>query len=82
MSENMVDRVGQENGRPSGSHSYATTSFGLDSWENANTIVFSPPPGKPAKNIDGDIYRFHPSETQVFPTSLELCSDNILYSLE
>lgn len=65
LSENMVDRVGQENGHPSGSHSYATTSFGLDSWENSHSIVFSAPSGKRAKTIDGDIYSFHPLDSQV-----------------
>ncbi|OWM67665.1 hypothetical protein CDL15_Pgr024750 [Punica granatum] len=75
-SENMVDRVGQENGHPSGSHSYATTSFGIDSWENANSIVFSAPPGKRAKNIDGDSYSFQPLETQFSlpQTTLEMAT--------
>ncbi|KAK4743975.1 hypothetical protein SAY87_010287 [Trapa incisa] len=76
VSENIMDRIRQENGHPSGSHSYANTSFGLDSWENANTIVFSPPPGKRAKNIDGELYGFHPLETQFSlpQTTLEMAT--------
>ncbi|KAK4804028.1 hypothetical protein SAY86_003845 [Trapa natans] len=76
VSENLADRVRQENGHPNGSHTYANTSFGLDSWENANTIVFSPPSGKRAKNIDGDLYSFHPLETQFSlpQTTLEMAT--------
>ncbi|KAK4751268.1 hypothetical protein SAY87_004750 [Trapa incisa] len=72
LGENMVDRVSQENGHQSGSHSYATTGFGLDSWpENSHSIVFSAPSGKRSKTIDGDIYSFHPLDTQ---TTLEMAT--------
>ncbi|KAK4778805.1 hypothetical protein SAY86_006333 [Trapa natans] len=72
LGENMVDRVGQENGHHSGSHSYANTGFGLDSWpENSHSIVFSAPSSKRAKAIDGDIYNFHPLDTQ---TTLEMAT--------
>ncbi|KAK4768546.1 hypothetical protein SAY87_003687 [Trapa incisa] len=76
MNENMVDRVGQENGQATGSHSYATTSFGIDSWENDNNIVFSALSVKRARNMDGGIYSFHPLETQFSmpQTSLEMAT--------
>lgn len=43
-----------ENGR-NASSSYGTASFGMGSWDNTNSIVFSPPPNKRAKHPDGDI---------------------------
>ncbi|GLT57433.1 hypothetical protein SLA2020_304050 [Shorea laevis] len=55
VNENIVDGVNSNNGHQSGSHSFST-SFGMDSWDNTNSIVFSALPNKRAKNIDGDIY--------------------------
>ncbi|KAM1443766.1 hypothetical protein ACFX2I_040006 [Malus domestica] len=37
-------------------HSYPATSFGMESWDNTNSIVFSAPPSKQAKNMDGDTF--------------------------
>ena len=67
VSENVIDGLGSENGHHNATHSFATTSFGLDSWDNStNSIVFSAPSGKRAKNIDGDMYNcLNVLETQV-----------------
>lgn len=56
VSESVIDGVTSENGHHNATHSFATTSFGMDSWDNTNSIVFSAPPGKRAKNMDGDIF--------------------------
>ncbi|XP_030938649.1 transcription factor bHLH128 [Quercus lobata] len=56
VSEDVVDGISSDNGHQNASHSYATSSFGMDSWDNANSIIFSAPPSKRAKNLDGDIY--------------------------
>lgn len=55
VSENVVDGISSDNGHHRATHSYATTGFGMDTWDNSNSIVFSAPPSKRAKNIDGDI---------------------------
>ncbi|KAF7837092.1 transcription factor bHLH128 [Senna tora] len=55
VSENVVDGISSDNGHHRTTHSFATTSFGMDTWDNSNSIVFSAPPSKRAKNIDGDI---------------------------
>ncbi|KAJ7957343.1 Transcription factor protein [Quillaja saponaria] len=55
VSENGVSVINSDNGHHSNTHSYATTSFGMDNWDNSNSIVFSAPPSKRAKNVDGDI---------------------------
>uniref|UniRef100_A0A803Q608 BHLH domain-containing protein n=1 Tax=Cannabis sativa TaxID=3483 RepID=A0A803Q608_CANSA len=48
--------MSSENGHHNASHSFAT-SFGMDSWDNnTNSIVFSAPQSKRAKNMDGDLY--------------------------
>ncbi|XP_028759700.1 transcription factor bHLH128 [Neltuma alba] len=54
MSEH-VDGINSDDGHHRATHSYATTSFGIDTWDGSNSIVFSAPPSKRAKNIDGDI---------------------------
>ncbi|XP_030470279.1 transcription factor bHLH128-like isoform X2 [Syzygium oleosum] len=75
VSENGVEGVSPDNGHHGATHSYATTSFGID-WENSNSIVFSPPSGKHAKNVDGDMYSFNPLETQFSlpQTTLEMAT--------
>ncbi|KAM6545685.1 hypothetical protein CsatB_026421 [Cannabis sativa] len=56
VSENVIDGMSSENGHHNASHSFAT-SFGMDSWDNnTNSIVFSAPQSKRAKNMDGDLY--------------------------
>lgn len=68
VSENFVDGVSSNGNHQNAAHSFATAGFGMDSWDNTNSIVFSAPPGKRAKNIDGDIYCLNALETQVdFP---------------
>ncbi|GAV58952.1 HLH domain-containing protein [Cephalotus follicularis] len=56
VSENDVDHFSSDNGLQNATHSFSTGSFGTNSWENANSIVFSVPQSKGAKNIDGDIF--------------------------
>lgn len=76
VSENIVDGISSDNGHHRATHSYATTSFGVDTWDNSNSIVFSAPPNKRAKNIDGDILNcLSALESQVrslFKNSLQL----------
>ncbi|KAK9287672.1 hypothetical protein L1049_016110 [Liquidambar formosana] len=55
VSENVVDGIDSNNGHRDGSHSYAPNSFAMESWDNTNSIVFSGPPCKRTKNINGDI---------------------------
>ncbi|PON95557.1 Basic helix-loop-helix transcription factor [Trema orientale] len=56
VSENGIDDLSPENVRHSATHSFAT-SFGMDGWDNnTNSIVFSAPPSKRAKNMDGDMF--------------------------
>ncbi|KAK4266549.1 hypothetical protein QN277_027448 [Acacia crassicarpa] len=50
-----VDGINSDNGHHRTTHSYATTSFGMDTWDGSNSIVFSAPSSKRAKTIDGDI---------------------------
>ena len=55
-SENIVDGINTDSGHHRPTHSYATTSFGTDNWDNSCSIVFSAPPSKPSRaNIDEDI---------------------------
>ncbi|KAH0996225.1 hypothetical protein GBA52_020089 [Prunus armeniaca] len=56
VSENAMEGVSSNNGHHSAMHSYPTTSFGMESWDNTNSIVFSAPPSKRAKNMDGDLF--------------------------
>ncbi|XP_044498040.1 transcription factor bHLH128 [Mangifera indica] len=77
ISENGIDGVSSGNRQQNRAHSYATTSFGLDSWDNGNSIVFSAPPSKRTKTMDGDIFNcFNGLETQFSlpQTSLEMAT--------
>lgn len=66
VSENGIDGVNSSSGHQNATHSYATTSFGMDSWENGNSIVFSAPSNKRTKTLDGDILDcLNALETQV-----------------
>ncbi|XP_050373273.1 transcription factor bHLH128-like [Argentina anserina] len=56
VSENAGEGVSSNSGHHSAMHSYPATSFGMDSWENTNSIVFSAPPRKRAKNMDSDMF--------------------------
>nr|XP_011462589.1 PREDICTED: transcription factor bHLH128 isoform X2 [Fragaria vesca subsp. vesca] len=56
VSENAGEGVSSNSGHHSSMHSYPATSFGMESWDNTNSIVFSAPPSKRAKNMDGDIF--------------------------
>lgn len=77
VGEDVVDGISSSNGHQNATHSYATTSFGMDSWENTNSIVFSAPPSKRGKNIDGDFFNgLHALETQFSmpQTTLEMAT--------
>ncbi|KAM4114029.1 hypothetical protein ACJW30_04G039400 [Castanea mollissima] len=77
VSEEVVDGISSDNGHQNASHSYATSSFGMDSWDNTNSIIFSAPPSKRAKNLDGDIYNcLNSLETQFSlpQTTLEMAT--------
>ena len=54
VSENAGEGVSSNSGHHTSMHSYPATSFGMESWDNTNSIVFSAPPSKQAKNMDGD----------------------------
>lgn len=77
VSEDLVDGVSSSSNHQNAVHSFATAGFGIDSWDNTNSIVFSAPPGKRAKNIDGDIYNcLNALETQFSlpQTTLEMAA--------
>jgi hypothetical protein len=66
VSEDVVDGISSDNGHQNATHSYANSSFAMDSWDNTNSIIFSAPPSKRAKNLDGDIFNcLNGLETQV-----------------
>ncbi|KAE8665583.1 histone-lysine N-methyltransferase ATX2-like [Hibiscus syriacus] len=56
VTENLVDGVNSNSNHQNAAHSFAAAGFGIDSWDNTNSIVFSASPSKRAKNIDVDIY--------------------------
>ncbi|XP_022761004.1 transcription factor bHLH128-like [Durio zibethinus] len=56
VSENLVDGVSSSSNHQNAAHSFAAAGFGMDSWDNTNSIMFSAPPNKRSKSIDGDIY--------------------------
>ncbi|XP_021290394.1 transcription factor bHLH128-like [Herrania umbratica] len=77
VSENLVDGVSSSSNHQNAAHSFAAAGFGMDSWDNTNSIVFSAPPSKRAKNIDGDIYNcLNALETQFSlpQTTLEMAT--------
>ncbi|XP_019441589.1 PREDICTED: transcription factor bHLH128-like isoform X3 [Lupinus angustifolius] len=55
VNENIEEGTTSDNGHRRPLHSYANTSFGMEPWDNSNSIVFSAPPTKRSKNMDGDI---------------------------
>jgi hypothetical protein len=74
VSENVVEGIGSDNNHQNCTHSYSAAGFGMESWDNPNSIVFSGPPSKQARNGDGDIYScFNGLETQV----LKLFSEDL-----
>ncbi|XP_050212857.1 transcription factor bHLH128-like [Mercurialis annua] len=76
VSEDLVEGISSNNGHPN-SHSYSTGGFGMGSWDNTNSIVFSGPSSKRMKNIDGDIFNcINGLETQFSlpQTSLEMAT--------
>ncbi|EOY04922.1 Basic helix-loop-helix DNA-binding superfamily protein, putative [Theobroma cacao] len=77
VSENLVDGVSTSSNHQNAAHSFAAAGFGMDSWDNTNSIVFSAPPSKRAKNIDGDFYNcLNALETQFSlpQTTLEMAT--------
>lgn len=55
VNEDLVDGISSSNAQQNGTHSFSTV-FGMDAWDNTNSIAFSSHPNKRAKNIDGDLY--------------------------
>lgn len=51
--ENGLSR--ETEAKKSSTHSYATTSYGVGPWEDANSLMFSVGPSKRAKNINSEI---------------------------
>ncbi|KAG6730833.1 hypothetical protein I3842_01G099600 [Carya illinoinensis] len=49
VSEDVIDGISSDNGHENTTYSYASTSFGMDSWDNTNSITFSTPPSKQLK---------------------------------
>ncbi|KAB5527604.1 hypothetical protein DKX38_021451 [Salix brachista] len=77
VSENVVEGIGSDNGCQNSTHSYSAASFGMESWETPNSIVFSGHPPKQARTGDGDIYNcFNALETQFSlpQTTLEMAT--------
>lgn len=74
VNESVAEGMNSNNGRQNSSHSYAAASFSMEPWDNTNSIVFSGPPSKRAKNIDGDIFNcLNGLETQVLELFLRNC---------
>ncbi|KAK8556275.1 hypothetical protein V6N13_064322 [Hibiscus sabdariffa] len=75
VSENLVDGVSSNSNHR---NSFSAAAFGMDSWDNnSNSIVFSAPPSKRAKNIDADFYNcLNTLDTQFSlpQTSLEMAT--------
>ncbi|KAG8644270.1 transcription factor bHLH128 isoform X2 [Manihot esculenta] len=83
ISESAAEGINSNSGHQS-SHSYSAAGFGMGSWDNTNSIVFSGPPSKLAKNIDGDIFScLNGLETQFSlpQTSLEMATVEKLLSI-
>ncbi|KAF9669506.1 hypothetical protein SADUNF_Sadunf14G0114600 [Salix dunnii] len=77
VSENVVEGIGSDNGCQNSTHSYSAASFGMESWDTPNSIVFSGHPSKQARTGDGDIYNcFNALETQFSlpQTTLEMAT--------
>ncbi|KAI4334787.1 hypothetical protein L6164_013497 [Bauhinia variegata] len=76
VSENVVDGISSDSNHHRTTHNYVTSSFGMDTWENSNSIVFSQPSNKRAKNIDGDILNcLSALDSQFLPqTTLEMAT--------
>ncbi|CAN6725503.1 unnamed protein product [Malus baccata var. baccata] len=77
VSENAVEGGSSNNSHHSAMHSYPSTSFGIESWDNINSIVFSAPPSKRAKNMGGNMFNCLSSLESQFSlpqTSLELAT--------
>ncbi|XP_052207211.1 transcription factor bHLH128 isoform X2 [Diospyros lotus] len=54
-SENVAEDMSAENGHRKAAHFYATAGTGMSSWSDTNSIVFSAPSSKRAKNITDDV---------------------------
>lgn len=66
VSDNVVEGISSGNGHQNSTHSYPAVSFGMESWDNTNSIVFSGRPSKQARNNDGDVFTcLNALETQV-----------------
>lgn len=64
-SENADNCLNAENDKRKSTHSYNNASYGVGSWEDANTIMFSMGPSKRPKNMGGEIVSLNSMENQV-----------------
>lgn len=53
--ENVADGININNGQRKPTHSYTNAGFGMGTWDDNNSIMFSAPPSKRAKNISSDV---------------------------
>ena len=78
--ENVVNGLSRESEPKKSSHSYATTSYGVGSWEDVNSLMFSVGPNKRAKNISSDIVNgLNSMETQVPKNQFQLLTLDRLF---
>lgn len=67
-SEDADDDIHAE-GRRKATHSFATASFGMGSWDNSSNITFSGGPGKRAKNDNGGGLNITESQVLIYTFS-------------
>lgn len=62
--ENVDNHLNAGHEKRKSAHTYSNVSYGVGSWEDANTIMFSMEPGKRPKNMSGDVVSLNSMETQ------------------
>ncbi|KAK6914400.1 Myc-type, basic helix-loop-helix (bHLH) domain [Dillenia turbinata] len=82
VSENIVDGNSSGNSHRNAANSYANTGFAIGSWDDSDSIIFSSPPNKRSKSVNGGILNSLTTlETQfILPqTSLDMATmDKVL----
>ncbi|KAK6930621.1 Myc-type, basic helix-loop-helix (bHLH) domain [Dillenia turbinata] len=82
VSENIVEGYSSDNRHRNAANSYSSAGFAIGSWDDNNSIIFSSPPSKRSKSVNGDILNSLTAlETQfILPqTSLEMATmDKVL----
>ncbi|KAF8402217.1 hypothetical protein HHK36_013169 [Tetracentron sinense] len=85
VGESVVRGSNSDDGHVNAGHSYASGNFSMGSWNDANTIVFSPPPNKLTKNINADIIsglNCIDSHCSLPQTSLEMATVDKLLNIQ